>query len=366
METPMSEPAAGFTTATFADTLPRAATTFNPSNLQTDPLEFLPPGAADRLRALRQAAADAHALMVDFGDLHELSTERRRAVARLEQLTGHPQDSGLNLPTDHRSVIDAGRSVARLTSELDRLKQQNEQRTARWRAASAVLAAVEAWIAHGIPGNCMLKDADATEPAPLKKGETVVAAIARVRHRGRELRADLHRIRSAPYPSDHCKTQMRAQVATLAEHGAASVTALVEHDGEIGWPSRRLRSQTFGAGGAIAFAETTDALGLLAWLCKDLVVAALDAAIDFESDDGAALSVEARQQAEVEVMADLLSTEREECALVLRAQSEGLAIDHRIDCAPAALLAVELVTRAAAVAVPTELAAEFMQPRSES
>jgi len=47
----------------------------------------------------------------------------------------------------------------------------------------------------------------------LLKGESITDAIERIRHRGRELKADLHRIRSAPYPSEHARAKMRQQLA---------------------------------------------------------------------------------------------------------------------------------------------------------
>jgi hypothetical protein len=52
--------------------------------------------------------------------------------------------------------------------------------------------------------------------AKLVKGETsLIDAIENRRRRVRELKADLHRIRSAPFPSSHAKAQMRAQVEQL-------------------------------------------------------------------------------------------------------------------------------------------------------
>jgi len=53
----------------------------------------------------------------------------------------------------------------------------------------------------------------------------------------------------------------------------------------------------------VAFAEVPDTLGLLAWIFKDALIAALDREIDAESDDAAALSHEERQQREAEAIA---------------------------------------------------------------
>jgi hypothetical protein len=65
-----------------------------------------------------------------------------------------------------------------------------------------------------------------------------------------------------------------------------------------------------------------------------------------KADDKAALSHEARQKAEAEVMGDLLAVERDESALVWLAQQSLLPCEHRSDCAPAAILGVQLLVTA--------------------
>jgi hypothetical protein len=50
--------------------------------LQHDPLELLPPAAAERLRLLRQRAADAHAVVPAFEDIREASTARSKPRLR--------------------------------------------------------------------------------------------------------------------------------------------------------------------------------------------------------------------------------------------------------------------------------------------
>src|SRR5438552_1373638 len=95
---------------------------------------------------------------------------------------------------------------------------------------------------------------------------------------------------------------------------------------------------------SIAFAELEAATPLIVWLHADLIIKRLDALIDAESDDQAALSVEARQKAEAEVMADLLYVERQEAALVWAAQEQGLPCWHRSGCNPLAILQCRLVT----------------------
>jgi hypothetical protein len=50
----------------------------------------------------------------------------------------------------------------------------------------------------------------------LAKGESILDGIQRLRRRGRELKADLSRIQSAPYPSSYAKQKMRTQIEALA------------------------------------------------------------------------------------------------------------------------------------------------------
>jgi hypothetical protein len=103
-------------------------------------------------------------------------------------------------------------------------------------------------------------------------------------------------------------------------------------------------SEVHGERRSLAFSEQLHALALFAWVFKDALIAAIDREIDAEADDAASLSHEERQRREAEAMGDLLDIERQEAALVWRAQSEGLPVEHRADISPLALLGVRLVT----------------------
>ena len=76
----------------------------------------------------------------------------------------------------------------------------------------------------------------------------------------------------------------------------------------------------------MAFGETADAVALIAWLHRDLLIKRLDAEIDVEDGDAGALSHEAREKAEAEVMGDLLAVEREEAAFVFAAWEETVLL----------------------------------------
>jgi hypothetical protein len=201
------------------------------------------------------------------------------------------------------------------------------------------LSAIEMWLREA-RGTVL----DDETPAPkLLKNETLMDAIERLRRRGRELVADLHRVQSAPYPSAHAKQRARAEVEALAARGAISVDRLLEHDAPLEFPTTLLRSDVVrSAAPALAFGEVPDVLGVVAWLHRDALIKRLDAEIDAEADDKEALSHADRQKRSAEVLSDLLEVERHEASLVWRAQSERLPAEHRADCDPRAILGVVL------------------------
>ena len=181
------------------------------------------------------------------------------------------------------------------------------------------------------------------EVLKLAKGEAgLLDAIENRRRRVRELKADQHRIRSAPFPSGHAKQRMRAQIDALAMQGAPSVSRLVELDGKIEFQTARLTSEVHAERRSLAFTEVPDAVALTCWLHKDALIAALDREISSESDDPNSLGHEAREKAEAEAMSDLLSTERNICSLIWRGQAEGLPVSA--DISPLAILQVLLIT----------------------
>jgi hypothetical protein len=120
-----------------------------------------------------------------------------------------------------------------------------------------------------------------------------------MRRRVRELKADLHRIRSAPFPSSYAKAKIKREIEALAMQRQPVVSNVLEHaDAAIVWPTMRVRSQVFAEPRSLAFSELPHSTVLLVWLLKEPMLAALFALVDAESDDAAALTHEARQQRE--------------------------------------------------------------------
>jgi hypothetical protein len=262
-----------------------------------DVAETLPPRAREHLRRLRQISRDAHRVLPQFPDIQDLSTQKQLAEARLRQF-----DDGFNLRKEDQRVIDQDALVAKLTEELQRLQTLDATRSEVWRIASQLTASVESFLRSGRPPGTVLEDHDGDVPK-LIKNETIIDGIERLRRRGRELRADLSRVRSAPYPSSYVRAKIKAEVLALAQAGAPIVSDVIEHDRSAIWPRQGLRADVFNSQmPSFASGEVVDALGLLAFMFKDQLIARLDALVTEEADDPASLSHEAREKAEAEAM----------------------------------------------------------------
>jgi hypothetical protein len=246
-------------------------------------------------------------------------------------------------PGDSR-VVEQQKLVQKLTDDACRLRELEEVGSAAWRSASHVLSAVESWLKDGKPPGVVLEDIEGKRPQ-LLKNETVIDAIERPRRRGRELKADLNRIRSAPYPSAHVRAKIRQEDEALAQRRAPSVSDVVEHDRSLIWPMRTLQGTIINAQvPSIAVTEVPDVLALTCWLHKNELLAKLDALVTEEQDDAAALSATERETRAAVVMGDLLATEVDEARLVWQAQADNLPCEHRSDCEPQAILQCRLVT----------------------
>jgi hypothetical protein len=155
-------------------------------------------------------------------------------------------------------------------------------------------------------------------------------------------------ILTADIDGDQVKAKMRQQIEQLAQVGTPDVASLVEHDRPIEWARQQVQSEVRGGERlGLGFAETPDAVALLAWTFKDALIARLDAEINAEADDKSALSHEEREKRAAVVQSDLLDIERQEAELTWMAQAERLPIEHRDDISPIALLGLRLVTAAA-------------------
>jgi hypothetical protein len=311
-----------------------------------DVADLLPPAAAAKVTLLRQHASDLRVAIPKFEDRLEAAALRTGHEKRLTELTRPRVHGGHGLSEDHPQAMQERKAIAKITAELERIDNLIEVRSAKWQTATKLLQAIDQFvIGGGMPRGC---DAEEAEPPKVKANGNLSAAIEAERHRVRELRADAHRITSSPYPAADSKRRMREAIENLAARGRPSVARMVEQGaGEIDFADEQYRVPVFTDREAgIAALAIPDVLGLIAFLFKPALIAALDSEISSESDDGSALSEKQRAEQLAQIETDILAHERIEAALVWSAQVQGIGIEQRPDISVLALLGLRLVTRA--------------------
>lgn len=160
--------------------------------------------------------------------------------------------------------------------------------------------------------------------------------IEKLRDKIAGLDADLHEANSANYTRSEIKATMRAEIEALAEAGRVDVMGTVAYLGELRWPRTRLTTVDGGAP-STSMVFGTDARAVLAWLHKDALLARLEAEIDEQTDDAAALSAADRARRMRDLRAEKLKAEQAEAALMF---ADGRR-DFREDMDPRAILGVE-------------------------
>ena len=314
-----------------------------------DPVDILPAAAQEKVFLLRRRNDETHRLIPDFSQLQDLNIESEKGRQKLKRLTDPAASGGFGLGDADNRVITATKAVAKATAEARRVAELREIRSAQWQAASRTLRNVEDFLRH-LPGGTRLEAVE-VEPPKLLKSENITDAIERIGRRGRQLSADLHSVRSAPFPSAHAKQRMREMIGILAGRCEPNVAGLVER-GDVKieqlFPKALARADVHNAGpkaaGCAAYFELVDPVGLIAWLFGDALIAALDREIDSEADDKAALDGPERARREAAILSDHLANDRDLAALVWMGQAQGLAVEHADNCSALAILQCRLIT----------------------
>ncbi len=302
-----------------------------------DPIaELLPPESVEGFRAIELKRDEAHVVVrATVERQQELRLDILQHQNHINKVKTPRGAGGPNLDDSSAQVIAEQKKLDRKLADQRRLTASLEASAAIWNDTSNLIRNIEQYVA-GRPGGCIGKTV--TIDTPSFKGN-VLDAIENRRRRGRELKADLHRVRSSPWPSTIAKTKERQRNEQRAESGRPFAERAIEHDEQIPFPTRTHQVRILnGAPDLIGFVELPDMLAILSWLHRDAMTAALDREIDQVADDPNAMTHEQRQKAETQILADLLAVEREECALVRIARAQDLPADYRIDCDARAIL----------------------------
>jgi hypothetical protein len=338
-------PATGFQQATAADFAP---VTFYGDRTPNDPAELLEglPLALVKWTAIKQRALDLHGSIPSFEAIREVQLEKFSHANRISELMKPKGEGGPGLSEDAPQIATVRKQMQRAEQEFARLSELKEVRTARWNSVGSLARNVSDWLLQGgVSHGCVIEAVEIEEPK-LLKNEGLLDGVARLQRRTREVKADIHRVRSACYTETEALALVNATVENWGSNGI-DTSATIEHLSQPTIPTKTVQAMVHnvpGAPAAVCFVEVPDVAAIFSTVLKNQFIAWLAADVGRNADPKGALSHEARQQQEAELMGDLLAIERDECALVWQAQAQGLPVEHRADISPLALLGLRLVT----------------------
>jgi hypothetical protein len=300
---------------------------------ERDDADKLAPVPREKFTRLRAEASDARAMrLVPYAAMKESTEKARQVDARIRDLTvrhGYAET--------HPLVVAERKSLDAFNSEARRLSDEYQRRQAASESLLQLVQRLEAYV-----GTLPAGVAAAPPIAPkLAKGETPVQAAERTRAELAKLRDELFDAENAPLPSVDAKRIARRQIEAMAAAGRPNALELLEGRSKFSFAKTRgPRIQVSSSGDrsqAIAD-DVFDSESTFAWLHRDALIAAVEAAIDQDADDSSALSDEVRAQRLAETKAKILEAERLEEAFIVAAQEAGVTIARRSDVDPRAVL----------------------------
>lgn len=304
---------------------------------QRDVADRLPEPARAKLRRLRAAAADAHALaQLPYHSMREAHDAALAIDSRIRSLEngasrGHPET--IKIVEAERANLEKFRAEAREHSA------EHERRKSGSEALALTIRAIEDYVST-LPLTPMVETAPIAPPT-LQKNETPAQAVDRLRAKIATLQQDAQATEDAPHHSSVAKARARRQIETLAASGRIDVMPLIEANRDFLLPMTMgegliVRGDSGSAHGMLA--DHVDAVAMMMWLFKDQLLARIEAEIDECADDRSALSPETRAKRRAQIAAQILQTEREEERLIELAADQGVTIMRRPDCDPRAIL----------------------------
>jgi hypothetical protein len=262
--------------------------------------------------------------------LHHRSMDLSDEIAIVERNLAKSDDPSNSVRPDPAVVETQRAEIQALKAE--RIRIQHRQRDADGNAGSArrLIESAREYIGR-IDKNIEIKLH--TGPIPtLRKGETAVDAIETRRRRLGELRADINRQATAPFPKTYLKAKSRERLEMLAAKGAPDAYSTVEQDLPVIWATTTLELPD----GTVT--SVPDVMAVLAHLFGPQMIEAEARAIDAVADDENAMTPVDRAKALEQTRRDILSVEREETFFVREANETGASIQFRADTDPRTLL----------------------------
>lgn len=314
-----------------------------------------------RLSILREAVASDFAMSKDFSDR---ANEKQRVIhagnTRINELL-RPRTGGSRVDEDHPQVLDAKRSVETASAELARIEDRRMAHSTIAGARGNLLRLIEPWLLVHAGHELTFVERD----VKLAKGETIGAAVERLRRRLRELDSDAQRAEASPVPVSEAQPAVSSDLDRLAARGEVDVSDYIElGSGSIRFPMKQVQVMVPipGQQPVIAHVEVVDVEALFARYLRPTMMAAIDENFSAVADDDNALTTKDRRTKLLEIAADRIEVEMDEGALLFAAFDAGTILTPRADMSPAAFLGVRVGEPKAVEASP----ASSPQHRSRS
>ena len=250
--------------------------------------EGVSPAVLDRLETIRDLAHAVHRQMPPIEERQFANEQRGDAQRLLDRLVAHPSTGGYGLHPESSRVQQQQRVLDAATATAQRVDARYRRAVELWTPRASTRRDCEVWI-NTRAGGTAVSDWTGPEPQLAKGDKDLMGAIVRLERRTRELRADLHRVESAPFPLAHARERLSQIIDQTAQ--APNVSALIEHEaGNIGWPMQTVTSAVMNVEGRpVAFSETANVLALMLWAMKEPLLTRLDTLLVKEADESASL-----------------------------------------------------------------------------
>lgn len=313
-----------------------AATTSMPMDLDDDDLSHAPAEVRERVWNLEAAADAAYAhLRAALDKVDELRPEVAAAERDVRELEKAADDGKLlrRSQDDTYALVPDSDRLAAAQRRLEEVKLRRARETERREALAAIWAihasrhrdAVDYLKANG--RKKLLAIADPVE-VELGKGETLSAAVARVRDELVALKKEARSLTSGPGSIEEARAQARQIVEEIAGRGTPDVSPLFTRATTIRWPM-------WSAGGVSVngtHLQKIDGAAMLVAMFKDQFIGWLDELIGAHGATLSGMMTAAQRSARLgDIAEETLDLGYQEQALLDRAASEGGAILPRKD-----------------------------------
>lgn len=311
--------------------------------------------ARERSRRLRRRYDDAVDLGRSLTDRIMVANEDRQVAAARLQQCGEYTRGYIGAAANHHALKHAQNELDAAQRKLEEIDERLAELKVRAEAASAtrntlgrLLRAIDAGLA-ALPPEVRIKDAAPVTPE-LRRGESLPAAVERMRKELEKALALRAKVAAAPLVFAEARELVQKQLAALAERGKPDLFGTIEAGLPVGWAQSPVVVSLQGGfampngdapGHVIAGngrAEVLDAAALLCWLFQGQIAKRLEEDLRQSCEGNEGLSSSDRARKLLEIDQQILQLEREEAELV--EQSDGTILP-RETCDWRALVAVE-------------------------